>query len=75
MIGHVGERCQNAQKQFIIKTYLELILCKPVGKYSFTMACIRAIVMMAYQVINCLISRPKHMLWELKRTAAMGRFF
>ena len=32
MIGHGGERCQNAQKQFIIKTYSELILCKPVGK-------------------------------------------
>ena len=32
MIGHGGKRCQNAQKQFIIKTYPELILCKPVGK-------------------------------------------
>ena len=32
MIGHGGEWCQNAQKQFIIKTYPELILCKPVGK-------------------------------------------
>ena len=41
MIGHGGERCQNAQKQFIKKTYLELILCKPVGKYQFTMACIK----------------------------------
>ena len=41
MIGHGGERCQNAQKQFIIKTYYELILCKPVGKYQFTMACIK----------------------------------
>ena len=33
MIGHGGERCQNAQKQFLIKTYLELILYKPVGKW------------------------------------------
>ena len=41
MIGHGGERCQNAQKHFIIKTYQELILCKPVGKYQFTMACIK----------------------------------
>ena len=41
MIGHGGERCQNAQKQFIIKTYKELILCKPEGKYQFTMACIK----------------------------------
>ena len=47
MIGHGGERCQNAQKQFIKKTYPELILCKPVGKYQFTMACIRALVMIA----------------------------
>ena len=33
MIGHGGERCQNAQKQFIIKTYQELILYKSVGKW------------------------------------------
>ena len=70
-----GERCQNAQKQFIIKTYPELILYKPVGKYLFTMSCIRALVMIAYQVINGLISQPKHMLWVLKRTVAMRRFF
>ena len=75
MIGHGGERCQNAQKQFIIKTYPELILCKPVGKYQFTMACIRALVMIAYQVFNCLISQPKNILWVLKRTISMGRFF
>ena len=49
MIGHgVGGRCQNAKKQFILKTYPELILYKPVGKYQFTMACIRALVMIAY---------------------------
>ena len=75
MIGHGGERCRNAQKQFIIKTYPELILHKPVDKYQFTMACIRAIVMSAYQVIICLISQPKHMLWVLKRTVSMRRFF
>ena len=69
MIGHGGRggrgggRCQNAQKQNIMKTYKELILYKPVGKYQFTMACIRAFVMIMYQVINCLISQPKHMLW------------
>ena len=39
----------------IIKTYLELILYKPVGKYQFTMACIRALVMIVYQLTNCLI--------------------
>ena len=36
-----GERCQHAQKQFIMNTYSELILCKPVGKYQFRMACIK----------------------------------
>ena len=61
--GGGGKRCQNAQKQFIIKTYQELILCKPVGKYQFTMACIRALVMIAYQVINCLISLLSTELW------------
>ena len=75
MIGHEGGRCQNAQKQLIIKTYLELILYKPVGKYQFTMACIRALIMIGYQVIKCLISQPKHKLWVLKRTVAMRRFF
>ena len=57
MIGHEGGggRCQNAQKQFIINTYQELILYKPVGKYCFTMACIRALVMIEYPVINRLI--------------------
>ena len=48
MIGHGVERCQNAQKQFIIKTYPKLILYKSVGKYQFTMACIRALVLIAY---------------------------
>ena len=80
MIGHGGVggrwgRCQNAQKQCIIKTYYELILYKPVGKYQFTMACIRALAMIVYQVINCLIPHPKHMLWVLIRTVAMRRFF
>ena len=70
-----GEWCQNALKQFIINTYPEFILYKPVGKYQFTMACVSALVMIAYQAINCLISQPKHMLWVLKRTAAMRRFF
>ena len=77
MIGHGGwgGAMSNAQKQFIIITYLELILYKTVGKYRLTMACIRALVMIAYQVINCLIFQPKHMLSVLKRTVAMGRFF
>ena len=31
--------------------------------------------MSAYNVINCLISQPKHMFWVLKRTVSMRRFF
>ena len=62
MFGHEGGggRCQNAQKHFIIKTYLKIILYKPVGKYQFAIAYIRALVMSAYKEINCLISQPKH---------------
>ena len=73
--GGGGGRCLNAQKQNIIKTYKELILYKPVGNYQFTMACIRAFVSIVYQVINFLISQPKHVLWVFKRSAAMRRFF
>ena len=56
VFGHGGEHGQNAQKHFIIKTYSKLILSKPVGKYQFAMAYIRALVMSAYKEINCLIS-------------------
>ena len=31
-------------------------------------------VMILYQVINCLIFQPKHMLWVLKSVAAMRQF-
>ena len=31
--------------------------------------------MIEYQVINPLIFQPKHMLWVLKRTVGMRRFF
>ena len=72
--GGGGDRCQNAQNQLIIKTYFELILYKRVDKYQFTMACIRALVVIGYQVINCLISQPKHKLWVLTRTVAVRQF-
>ena len=39
------------------------------------MACIRALVLNEYQVINRLIFQPKHMLWILKKTVGMRRFF
>ena len=74
MIDH-GGRCQNAQNVIIIKPYSELILYKPACKYQFTMACISALVMIAYQVINCLISQQKHIFWVLKRNVAMKQFF
>ena len=35
----------------------------------------RPLVKSAYQKINFLISQPKHMLWVLKRTISMRRFF
>ena len=54
MIGHGGKRSQNAQKHFSIKAFKKLIMYTPVGKYQFAMACIRALVMSAYKVINCL---------------------
>ena len=34
-----------------------------------------AFVMIVYQVNNCLISQLKHMLWILKKAAAMRQFF
>ena len=45
-VGKIGRG-----KQIIIKIYKELILYKTVGKYQFTMAYVRALVMIAYQVI------------------------
>ena len=36
---------------------------------------LRLLVKSAYQKINFLISQPKHMLWVLKRTVSMRRFF
>ena len=36
---------------------------------------IRPLVKSAYQKNNFLISQPKHMLWVLKRTVSMRRFF
>ena len=68
MIGHEGgggtlSKCSN---HFIIKTYSKLILYKPVGKYQFTMACIRALVMSVYQVISCLILNQTHVMGTQK---------
>ena len=71
MIGHAGERCQKTTKKLKFGNYLY----ERVGKYQFTMACIKALVMSAYQVINCPIFQSKHVLWVLKRTVAMRRFF
>ena len=35
----------------------------------------RPLVKSMYQKINFLISQPKHLLWVLKRTVSMRRFF
>ena len=51
----------KCSKTIYYKNLSGTYLYKPVGKYQFTMACIRAIVMIAYQVNDCLISQPKHM--------------
>ena len=67
MIGHVEDTVKMLKTINYEKTYQEPI----VYKYQFTMACIRAEVMVAYHVVNCLISQQKHMLWVLKRTVAM----
>ena len=68
-----GGTLSKCSKTLYYKKLLETY--KPVGKYQFAMACIRALVMSAYKVINCLISQPKHMLWVHKRTVSMRRFF
>ena len=44
MIGHGGGGGDDAKmlkNNIFYKTYLKLILYKPVGKYQFTMACIQ----------------------------------
>ena len=78
MIGHVGggggralSKCSNT---IYYKNLFELIWYKPVGKYQRTIACLRALVMIAYQVINCLISKSKHKLWVIKRTKLNVKF-
>ena len=72
MIGHWGGGGDvKMLKMIYSKNKIGTYLYKPVGKYQSIMACIRALVMIVYQVINCLISQPKHMLWVL----AMRRFF
>ena len=55
-----GGRCQNAQKHLIIIFFRNLFCKKPVDKYQFAMAYIRALVMRAFKEINCLISQSKH---------------
>ena len=70
-----GGGLSKCSKTLYYKNLLETYFVKPVGKYQFAMACIRALVMSAYKVINCLNSQPKHMFWVLKRTVSMRRFF
>ena len=65
----------KCSKTIYYKNLLGTNLYKPVGTYHLTMACIRALVMIVFQVINCLISQPNHRLWALKRTVTTRLFF
>ena len=58
-----GERCQNA-KNIFYNNLLGTNFYKPVGKYYFTMTCIRALVKIENQVINRFNFQPKHMFLE-----------
>ena len=49
--------------------------CKEEPKSSCFEQCRRSLVKSAYQKITFLISQPKHVLWVLKRTFSMRRFF
>ena len=75
MVTGGGGTLSKCSKTIYYKNFLETYFVKPVGKYHFPMTCIRALVMSAYKVINCLIFQPKHMFWVLKRTVLMRRFF
>ena len=43
--------------------------------WSYTSKVLGPVVKSAYQKFHFLISKPKHMLWVLKRTVSMSRFF
>ena len=53
--GGEGGTLSKCSKTVYYKNLLETYFVKPVGKYQFAMECIRASVMSAYKVINCLI--------------------
>ena len=48
---------------------------KKMQKSSETMRPTQTLDKSVYRKINFLISQPKHMLWVLKRTVSMRRFF
>ena len=66
----IATQCFNIKHKFVSRIWQFFItskiymyaIGKPLGKS-------------AYQKINFLISQPKHMLWVLKRTVSMRRFF
>ena len=72
MIGHGGGggggegKGGNGVKMLKNNFYINLFgtFFVQIGKYQFTMACIRALVMIAYQVINCLISYSELFLYK-----------
>ena len=76
----LGERsttlCQSAEKDVVENEEVKVS-----GKFINHSECqtvpyfIRPLVERAYQKYNFLISQLKHMLWVLKRTVSMRRFF
>ena len=59
--------CTLNHHRFIISSQME----KFIGIQRIN----RPLVKSVYQKINFLISHPKHMLWVLKRTVSLRRFF
>ena len=55
-----GGNAVKMLKNTYYKNLLETYFVKPVDKYQFAMAYIRALVMYAYKEVNCLIYQPKH---------------
>ena len=61
---------------FYIQDGWILVLITNVARFSFLRLLIyRTLDKSAFQKINFLISHPKLMLWVLKRTVSMRRFF
>ena len=56
----------------ICYAYYVILLILP---YNVKIIIVRTLIKSVYQKNHFLISKPKHMLWVLKRTVSMRRFF